>query len=405
MPMSTRQHATPVLVHGLGADESEKLSPIPPGSPPFGEETLQQLLAAHPSLLPIEELEPAFGPPVCLGREIGTSAGCMDLLYSSPAGYLTLVETKLWKNPQARREVVGQVIDYARDLAQWDFDKLDAAVRKARVSMRQEELGVFDILKEQDADLDEATTIASVNRGLRRGRILLLIVGDIIREGVVKISEFIHTTPSLHFSLALVELALYRQSPDADWPVYVQPRVVERTSEVVRAVVEVRAPRDLEVEVALPAEPEGVQKAKPRLTEALFYEELAENAGEETADEVRELSSELEALGLVPRFRKASVSMRLPDPAGATGEFTIIVVRVTGTAFVGWLNSLQERGGYDPSIGNAYLAEFARLTGATIVKDWTRDVPVSTLLGHKDGVVSAVETLVSGLGEEAEETG
>src|SRR5688572_6882948 len=66
------------------------------GKPPFSETELQAILAQYPQLLPVTHFDPLFGPPVCIGREVGTGAGPLDLLYVSPAGYLTLVETKLW---------------------------------------------------------------------------------------------------------------------------------------------------------------------------------------------------------------------------------------------------------------------------------------------------------------------
>ena len=57
-----------------------------------------------------------FSPPRTVGREVLTAAGLIDVLYVSPAGLVTIVETKLWRNPEARREVVGQILDYAKEL-------------------------------------------------------------------------------------------------------------------------------------------------------------------------------------------------------------------------------------------------------------------------------------------------
>ena len=47
-------------------------------------------------------------------------------------GYLTLVETKLWRNPEARRTVVAQIIDYASHLSTWTYDELRQAVLASR---------------------------------------------------------------------------------------------------------------------------------------------------------------------------------------------------------------------------------------------------------------------------------
>ena len=120
-----RQHGTPVILKNPAGTDTSPLTLIRSETPPFTEDGLQELLARNPSMLPIDEIEPAFAPLVCLGREITTAVGPLDILYASPSGYLTLVETKLWKNSQSRREVVGQIIDYAKELAKWSFDDLD----------------------------------------------------------------------------------------------------------------------------------------------------------------------------------------------------------------------------------------------------------------------------------------
>ncbi len=33
-----------------------------------------------------------------------------------------LVEAKLWRNPEARRKVIGQILDYAKELSRWNYE-------------------------------------------------------------------------------------------------------------------------------------------------------------------------------------------------------------------------------------------------------------------------------------------
>ncbi|MCC7020824.1 MAG: hypothetical protein IT332_13765 [Ardenticatenales bacterium] len=80
---------------------------VPLGEASYNEDWLQQLLFEHPQLLPVAEIEPWFDGLLPVARELPTAAGPLDLLFINPRGYLTLVETKLWRNPTARREVVG----------------------------------------------------------------------------------------------------------------------------------------------------------------------------------------------------------------------------------------------------------------------------------------------------------
>ena len=72
-------------------------------------------------------------------------------------------------------------------------------------------------------------------RHLQRGEFLLLIVGDGIREDVEDIVGFVQRHSGLHFNLALVEAALYR---DGTSHIIVQPRVLARTEIVHRGVVD-----------------------------------------------------------------------------------------------------------------------------------------------------------------------
>ena len=57
-------------------------------------------------------------------------AGPIDNLLVTPAGLPVLVECKLWRNPQARREVVGQILDYAKELSRWSSSDLQREVRR-----------------------------------------------------------------------------------------------------------------------------------------------------------------------------------------------------------------------------------------------------------------------------------
>ena len=54
--------------------------------------------------------------------------GFLDVLLISEHGRLVVVECKLWRNPQARREVVGQILDYARELARYGYEDLQRIV-------------------------------------------------------------------------------------------------------------------------------------------------------------------------------------------------------------------------------------------------------------------------------------
>ena len=76
-------------------------------------------------------------------------------------------------------------------------------------------------------------------RNLAQSRILLLIIGDGIREGVEAIADYVQSSPALHFTLALVEARSFEIAPGTR---IVQPRVLARTVIINRTVVGLASP-------------------------------------------------------------------------------------------------------------------------------------------------------------------
>jgi hypothetical protein len=203
---------------------------------PFDEAWLQRLIMRHPSVLPVDQIEPAFSPlvPVCI--ELPTQTGFLDNLLVTPAGDLALVECKLWRNHEARQKVVAQVIGYAKDMSGWTGDRLQQAIRSAQSVDGCGDIaacGLYELVAE-NSGIDEASFNDAVSRNLKRGRFLLLIVGDGIREEAETMAEFLQQHAGFHFTLAFVELALF-ETPGKQY--IVQPRVLARTTNIDRGIV------------------------------------------------------------------------------------------------------------------------------------------------------------------------
>jgi hypothetical protein len=64
---------------------------------------------------------------------------------------------------------------------------------------------LLDMVRAVNPAVDEQHFHDALTANLRRGRFLLLIVGDGIREGVEAIAEYLQVHSGLHFSLGLVE--------------------------------------------------------------------------------------------------------------------------------------------------------------------------------------------------------
>jgi len=135
----------------------------------WSEGQLQEFLYEHPDVLPVERIEPFFAPLVPLAREVRLESGRLDLLYANANGLLTLVDCKLWKNQEARRSVIGQLLEYANDTSQLGFSELGAAVGRAR---NEPDFSLVQFMSERVEDLDEAGFVDDVNRNLKLGRFL-----------------------------------------------------------------------------------------------------------------------------------------------------------------------------------------------------------------------------------------
>jgi hypothetical protein len=196
----------------------------------FDELTIQKIIFNHPSCLPISDIDEAYNPviPVCM--ELNLGGKYMDVFMVSPNGELTIIETKLWRNPEARRKVVAQILEYAQILATWSYSDLQREVSR---NTGRKGNTLYDIAKENDPNqvLEESVFVDAVERNLRRGNFLLLIVGDGIREGAKGIGEFLSSSGNLNFTLAMVELSLFKtQNSDT----LVIPKTIVKTVEIGR---------------------------------------------------------------------------------------------------------------------------------------------------------------------------
>lgn len=192
---------------------------------------LRDTLFTNPDLIPIGDIEPAYGPLLPLCRELRTPAGPIDIAFINPFGRLTLVECKLWRNAEARRKVVAQVLDYARAIKSWSYAELQGQVS---IATKQKGNVPFEIVRGFDPDLQEHHFVDAVSRSLREGRFLLLVAGDGIREDVGGIADLINRNAASAFSFGQVEVALY-EFPDGG--LAVQPRAISRTRIIERYVV------------------------------------------------------------------------------------------------------------------------------------------------------------------------
>lgn len=225
----------------------------------------------------------------------------------------------------------------------------------------------------------------AVCRNLRAGRFLLLIVGDGIREEMERLAEFLQSTPQLRFTLALVELQLYRLGKDGG--LLVMPVVVGRTSEVVRAVVHVASTENAQVDVSLELANESNEEASPRrrvLSYDEFFQELANSGASPLGIEVaRRFHDNFSA---DRRFQidwmVSSFSIKLRDPVESSQLYSILVVERVGRVYIGWLNGQLRRAGLARAL---FFAGWCRSAKGNLWKRFGDEGPTITIFRRPQG--------------------
>lgn len=347
-----RQDCSPYLIREDGSASPLKRQPFDKRL--ISEDWLQKTLHRSPNLLPIKELDVAYGPLVSIGREIRA----IDNLFISPNGRIVLVETKLWRNPEATRQVVAQILDYAKVLSSMSYEELEQAIKQVIPS----EMGnnslyqyVHNVFPEETGA--ESDFIDEVSQTLREGRFMLLVVGDGIRENVEDLLALIHRFPEMLFTFALVEMQLFKaECMDG---ILVVPRVVAHSTEIIRAVVKVEGGAHATISVSVPEEPREPTGKRLTLSESEFFDALPDS---DTKLLYRDLLNFAHDLGAELSWGAISVAARIADPGGTNQFLSIFNLVKNGEIYTWGLNSTLEKLGIDPAIAQDFASQLAGLS-------------------------------------------
>jgi hypothetical protein len=407
-----RISGNPVLIE---KETNKTLKPqrIPLNEKSFNEGWIQELIQKNPNILPVAEIEPAFTPLISIGKEVPTADGSIDNLFISPNGNLTIVETKLWRNPEARRQVVGQIIDYAKEITRWTYEDLDNRVRTYNKKYRKEDSNIIDTIKmfENIDDDDENKIVDKISRKMKRGEFLLLIVGDGIRESVEAMAEFINQTPQLHFTLALVELQTYAIEICNSIFDLVIPQVITRTREITRAVVRIEGDGNLIklVQLGIDTKPQSEKQPLKRqsLSEEDYFDALGQSVDSNQVDFARKLIEDMENRGCVIEWKNASYVIKLPDPGGSGQNLTLLVVQKNGNTYPGWLGgqlrslSLPEQIDYDFVKKSAALFKKCGVN-PNYPDQWSRTVSLRELQEQYEDFTPLVQNVIDRIKEDSQ---
>jgi hypothetical protein len=174
------------IIYMVDGDKLRRMTP----SAPESEDRMQALVAQYPELITdgdgdllLIAREPAIGDGEAIAR------WALDHLFVTRDAVPVLVELKRASDTRIRREVVGQLIDYAANAsAHWQAGTIAAAFAKTVGSDEADTLLAGFI---GDRNPDEFWN--QVDSNLKSGRVKLVFVADVIPRELAIVVEFLNS--------------------------------------------------------------------------------------------------------------------------------------------------------------------------------------------------------------------
>lgn len=168
-------------------------------APYEAEAALQDLLERHPQLLPGYQMSRDDPRRFLLvrreapvpDRDGGTGRWSVDHLFLDQDAVPTLVEVKRSTDARIRREVVGQMLDYAANGTRyWGDGALRQLFEQTCADRDQDPAAVLETVIGGDGDVEEFWALAE--RNLRGGFLRLVFIADVIPEELRAVIEFLN---------------------------------------------------------------------------------------------------------------------------------------------------------------------------------------------------------------------
>ena len=257
------------------------------------EDKLQELVAGYPALLSGEQMNPDNPRRfILIGREQGIAdivgggnRWSLDHLLIDQDAVPTLVEAKRQGNSQIRREIVGQMMDYAAHATQtWNVGD----IREAFESRSDDPDAELAVLLQKEPDVEKFWHDVETN--LRAARLRLLFVADGIPDELTRVVEFLNRQmPDIE--VLAVEIKQFKGEAGST----LVPRVIGRSPVVTRV--------------------DGAQsgsRARRRLTRDEFFAQMPNEQVEKAARRLLEVT---EQGGGIVQMGDTGVSLRFKLPS------------------------------------------------------------------------------------------
>lgn len=203
-------------------------------SPYDSEALLQRLLADHPALLGGDQMASGGAPRQWLfvtreasvpDSEASGGRWSLDHLFLDQDAIPTFVEVKRASDSRIRREVVGQMLDYAANgLRYWPVEQIQSFLASRVGDMDAELVRVFG------ESIDSTAYWQSLRDNIAEGRVRLLFIADSIPQELLAVVEFLNKQMD-HTEVLAVEIPQFTSN---DGRRMLAPRVLGQTQEAVQ---------------------------------------------------------------------------------------------------------------------------------------------------------------------------
>jgi len=174
---------------------------------------LQDLIEKHPAILDvIPKINKQDSSLMLLGREFSVQSGAIDFLATDIEGNIYIIETKLAENPEVRRAIIGQVLEYASNLRDMPYDmfrtlcskyignSMESAIQYCYTNRTDEE---------NNGMLEAIQYDQKLKADLEQGRFNIVIITNKVNFEIQRLFSFIDEITNTNLNFIVLELNKY----------------------------------------------------------------------------------------------------------------------------------------------------------------------------------------------------
>lgn len=316
------------------------------------EAELHRAIAAHPEVLPAEDLQ--LGPLVPVASELDLGAGPVDLLCVDARGRLVVVEFKRDSAGSNVREVIAQLLEYGSALWGTSIERLEERAGECSPGFDDglvEHVGEYVTGLGVDEPFDDQTFLKGLETSLEAGDFAFMYVAKDLDRKTRRVMTYLAEGPQMRFFA--VEVDLYEFDSDDRSEAVLVPRTAFVPSWV--------AERGTSVQ-----------------TDSKSLSQLFEEAGEDVWEAHELLSALTDEVGAIVEDAQKSRNYRpVSGRPGVSLEPEHATVRF-------WLESFHRRGDLEAYEDFRDILRYIHPSGKASPKN--PGVPVAALLEHWEHV-------------------